>query len=96
MLELSLDGNPMGSEIRWTDARRPRELYVTVHGTDRLQSLQVVKNNRDAKNVRLAGQSETLRWVDEEEAQSGDYYYVRVTQVDGHRAWSSPIWIDFE
>ncbi|MCP5109522.1 MAG: DUF3604 domain-containing protein [bacterium] len=24
----------------------------------------------------------------------GDYYYVRVTQVDGEQAWSSPIWLD--
>jgi hypothetical protein len=24
------------------------------------------------------------------------YYYVRVTQVDKHMAWSSPIWIDFK
>lgn len=23
------------------------------------------------------------------------YYYIRVTQEDGHMAWSSPIWIDF-
>jgi hypothetical protein len=24
------------------------------------------------------------------------YYYLRVTQSDGHMAWSSPIWIDFQ
>lgn len=24
------------------------------------------------------------------------YYYIRVTQADGHMAWASPIWIDFE
>ncbi|MGZ3733050.1 MAG: DUF3604 domain-containing protein, partial [Parachlamydiaceae bacterium] len=23
------------------------------------------------------------------------YYYLRVTQVDGHMAWSSPIWVDY-
>jgi hypothetical protein len=23
----------------------------------------------------------------------GDYYYVRITQIDGERAWSSPFWI---
>jgi len=22
------------------------------------------------------------------------YYYIRVTQADGHMAWSSPIWVD--
>ncbi len=23
------------------------------------------------------------------------YYYIRVTQADGHIAWSSPIWVDY-
>jgi hypothetical protein len=28
--------------------------------------------------------------------QPGDYYYLRVTQLDGARAWSSPIWVGGE
>ena len=36
----------------------------------------------------------TLRWHDRGESGSGpDWYYVRVTQYNGHCAWSSPIWI---
>jgi hypothetical protein len=27
------------------------------------------------------------------EARDGDYYYVRVTQLDGSQAWSSPFWV---
>ena len=39
--------------------------------------------------------SETIReWLDKAEARSGDYYYLRVIQRDGHMAWSSPIWVD--
>ena len=30
---------------------------------------------------------------DADAAGEGDYYYVRVTQANGHMAWSSPIWI---
>jgi hypothetical protein len=26
-------------------------------------------------------------------AKNGDWYYVRVTQHNGHMAWSSPIWV---
>jgi hypothetical protein len=29
-------------------------------------------------------------------AADGDYYYVRVTQIDGERAWSSPWWVGGE
>jgi len=28
--------------------------------------------------------------------QHGDYYYLRVTQLDGARAWSSSIWVGGE
>ena len=27
------------------------------------------------------------------QAADGDYYYIRVTQVDGEQAWSSPVWV---
>jgi len=32
-------------------------------------------------------------YTDLENPRSGDYYYLRVTQLDGGRAWSSPFWI---
>lgn len=36
----------------------------------------------------------TLRWQDRKnEEKQSDWYYVRVTQHNGHCAWSSPIWV---
>jgi hypothetical protein len=32
-------------------------------------------------------------WRDFEPVRQGDYYYVRVIQLDGHSAWSSPLWV---
>ncbi|MCY3965688.1 MAG: DUF3604 domain-containing protein [Acidobacteria bacterium] len=34
-----------------------------------------------------------VEFVDLDGVQDGDYYYVRVTQLDGGRAWSSPFWV---
>ncbi len=34
-----------------------------------------------------------VQFVDLEGISDGDYYYVRVTQLDGGRAWSSPFWV---
>ncbi|MEQ8787227.1 MAG: DUF3604 domain-containing protein [Pirellulaceae bacterium] len=46
---------------------------------------------------RLVGPSEfaaSIRWQDDrQDAGQGDWYYVRVTQHNGHMAWSSPIWV---
>jgi hypothetical protein len=36
---------------------------------------------------------QVFEFVDRGETRSGDYYYVRVTQVDGAMAWSSPWWV---
>ena len=36
---------------------------------------------------------QTFRFTDLESPGHGDYYYVRVTQLDGGRAWSSPFWV---
>ena len=32
-------------------------------------------------------------FTDLEKVADGDYYYLRVTQIDGARAWSSPFWV---
>jgi hypothetical protein len=45
---------------------------------------------------RLVGPDEyssTVRWTDSRPQAPADWYYVRVTQHNGHKAWSSPIWV---
>jgi hypothetical protein len=39
---------------------------------------------------------QVLEFADLEEPLPGDYYYVRVRQIDGANAWSSPIWVGGE
>ena len=36
---------------------------------------------------------QSFQFTDLESPGQGDYYYVRVTQLDGGRAWSSPFWV---
>jgi hypothetical protein len=65
---------------RMADGRMEHDLPVDVH-TDRI-SLQTV--NPEAPLDR------ELEWSDLGKLEPGDYVYVRVTQLDGGRAWSSP------
>ena len=37
-----------------------------------------------------------LDYANMTDPQQGDYDYLRVTQLDGARAWSSPIWVGGE
>ncbi|WP_157017985.1 DUF3604 domain-containing protein [Cryptosporangium arvum] len=40
----------------------------------------------------LGTREQRLHWTDD--VGDGAYYYVRVIQVDGEMAWSSPVWVD--
>ena len=94
IVELFLGEYPMGSEVVWEDPGRARELRLNVYGTDRIETVQIVKNNDDVFTFRPENVSLEESWVDRTKAEPGDYYYLRISQRDGHRAWSSPIWID--
>jgi hypothetical protein len=65
------------------DGRLERELAVGEHvDTVRVQV------------VDLEGPlDQSVSFTDMDASRSGDYYYVRVTQIDGGRAWSSPFWV---
>jgi hypothetical protein len=65
------------------EGRLDSDLPVDVH-QDRIR-LQVVDP---------AGKlDQEITFNDVESPQPGDYYYVRVSQLDGGRAWSSPFWV---
>jgi hypothetical protein len=40
-----------------------------------------------------AALDQEFEYTDRATPKSGDYYYVRVRQVDGAMAWSSPWWV---
>ncbi len=62
------------------------ERGLAAHGqTDRV-TFQVI----DAEATRDLD----FEFVDVADPNSGDYYYIRVTQLDGAVAWTSPFWID--
>ena len=73
-----------------------RQVYIRVGGEDVLQTVTVVKNNRDYVVFHVDGASPTFTelFYDSENAQPTDWYYCRIAQLDGRMAWTSPIWID--
>ena len=56
--------------------------------------------DRDAITLELVGRDQPMEaeieFADTGEMQHGDYYYVRVDQIDGARAYSSPVWVGGE
>jgi hypothetical protein len=95
LLDFRIDEHLMGDEFASTT---DPPITVAVAGTAALERVELVKHDSSGYEV---------IYIDEpnSEASSFDYldadfresslYCVRVTQVDGEMAWSSPIWVDW-
>lgn len=106
---LHLAGLPMGSEI--DSATKPglavnRHLTCYVAGTNKLKTVELIRNGKVLKEFSPGSHFLDVTYDDMEplsdccilnaEKKPFVFYYVRVTQEDGHMAWSSPIWVDFK
>ena len=98
----------MGSEID-TKSRPGLEFnrHITGYaiGTQPLTEVAIIRNGKVFRTLK-AEKAEIDFAIDDtdllstvvletsEEKPPFAYYYLRVTQADGHIAWSSPIWVD--
>ena len=103
-------GQKMGSELstaQKTGLHVNRHISGYVAGTTKLQRVEIIRNGKVLHTIKPKDQYHidyTYDDMDEFSKVTLDskgkppfaYYYLRVTQEDGHVAWSSPIWIDLE
>ena len=108
VLGFTIAGHQMGSEL--STATKPglaitRYISGYVAGTTPVEKIEIIRNGEilhtytpqcasydfefddlhDLHNISLQDPKENTLF---------SFYYIRVTQADGHMAWSSPIWID--
>ena len=95
VLQVTLNGAPMGSELPLLDPSRQPRLQIACGGTNGLVHIRIVKNASVVHTVPCHGRFEAdTEWEDPDYDPSGpSSYYVRVVQKDRESAWSSPIWI---
>lgn len=96
-LEFRINKRPMGSEI--TSSRRLR-IKARAIGTDSIENVQLFKyNSTDGWQAIYSSAPNSGFWKDsliDFHFSENSVYYLKVTQADGHVAWSSPIWVDYE
>lgn len=93
-LAFECNDQPMGSVIV-KGVTTHFSFSIAVKGTDKLTTVEVVKNN----NVHLLWrprETDTMSVSFSDTDTSRAFYYVRVTQENGHIAWSSPIYVNVE
>ena len=94
VVEFYLEDKPMGSEVDWRDEKKQRSFQFFVAGTDTLENVEIVKNNRTAASFKPERDIIHEQWIDTSIASDGDFYYLRIKQRDNNRAWTSPIWLN--
>ncbi len=106
---LYLAGISMGKEISTAD--KPglainRHLSGYIAGTSKLSTVEIIRNGKVIKtfepdNYFLEFEYDDMIALEKVVIPTKDkqppfvYYYLRITQEDGHMAWSSPIWVDY-
>ncbi len=79
-------------EVVPKEAVQNRLIQLKVVAPQVIKHIEVIKNGEIIKIESVQKQWVELRFNDDEALVGDTYYYVRVTQVDGHLAWASPIW----
>ena len=94
IVELFVDGKPMGSSIAEKEKRERHTVSFSINGTDRIKCAEIIRDGEIVYTIQPYTEYFKDEWIDKsDKRKKGSYYYLRVTQVDGNRAWSSPIWI---
>jgi hypothetical protein len=95
LLDFRIDEHLMGAEFASTT---DPTISVAVAGTAALERVELVKHGGSGYEVihldEPNSEVSSFSFVDVDFRESS-HYYVRVTQVDGEMAWSSPIWVDW-
>jgi hypothetical protein len=91
IVRFSVGDAPMGSVVPC--GKKPMTMRIEVCGTAPVKRVEVVRDLEIWRVLRGDG-SAHLEQEFECELTDPAFYYLRVHQVDGQRAWTSPIWLE--
>ncbi|MFX1288881.1 MAG: hypothetical protein ACFFFY_10045, partial [Promethearchaeota archaeon] len=92
-LKIKIESALMGEEI---EVSEHPIIIIAACGTNKLESVELIKNG-DVIAIRVPSSDRIKFAFKDDYLKKGDtaYYYIRVTQFDGERGWSSPIWVNY-
>lgn len=90
-LNFTCNDEPLGSIL---ETEENPKLWFQVDGTAPIKRITIIRNEEDWKTFGPFDESGFETTVIDEAMLAGENrYYVRVEQVDGNMAWSSPVWV---
>ena len=91
VLDFSASGHLQGEEFL---VQSSPQFDIRYLGTAPVRELVIVHNFRFVYRAQSDSPSMAFTWRDAAPEHGTNMYYVRVLQVDGELAWSSPLWIE--
>ncbi|MDP8256239.1 MAG: hypothetical protein P9M14_10860 [Candidatus Alcyoniella australis] len=97
LIDFSCAGAPMGGRAQ---SDGPPQCRLAVTCAANIESIEIVRGGAGCRlplesvlNSRPDARSAAFDWIDRD-FDGAAFYYLRVTDVNGERAWTSPIWVD--
>lgn len=88
-VDMTLNGEIMGSDI---EVDGPVKIKAYIVGKEDALKVELVKNNENVATQSTKDGVIEFEYSDDPKA-GEHFYYLRVTQENGERAWSTPVWV---
>ncbi|MFH1322035.1 MAG: DUF3604 domain-containing protein [Bacteroidota bacterium] len=89
--------NAFMGEVTHMHSAEEIEIEGRVVGTSPIEKISIIRNGTVLKEIMVRGETNHSFQLKDEPLPPGEYYYyLRVKQVDGEMAWSSPVWVKVE
>jgi hypothetical protein len=92
IVRFAIEGQPMGSTVK--PAGETVSASFEIRGTDELQRVELVSPGRAVRVLAGGRGSDRFEETLELPVIPAGFYYLRITQADGERAWTSPIFFE--
>ncbi len=89
-VEFTCNGSLMGTEI---EVSGKPSMKFSIDGTAAIKRVTLIRNEKDYQVWEPKAKTFAKTFTDEAPESPENRYYLRVEQVDGNMAWSSPVWV---
>ncbi|WP_105618314.1 DUF3604 domain-containing protein [Vallitalea okinawensis] len=91
VIDYSINEYSIG-EVVSGERRKTKIINIKAVAPKDIKQIEIIKNGEVHIKEAIDKQWAKLELRDSEVIEEDTYYYVRLTQIDGHIAWTSPIW----
>jgi len=75
-------------------ASPPRDIEAKAISNQPITPVELFRNDRVIHRVEGDGEEASLDLTDDDDVPPGTFYYLRVIETTGDKAWTSPIWME--